>query len=581
MNKIYQLLFLSFISVSLFGMEPAKRGIKRRASSDECQLASVMEIEHVPAASGFGILPSELKKKIFDYLITAPGITNEARMANAAENIRNCAAVNKDFRQYIKNYKTSGGTEVDVVGDLINGLAERYAPGNAAKAATIFGTADAGKWLAHYINDEVNDYLKNDKELETYGIFVDAVRDNKRNILQFLTAHLSFIKDDPMFSDALERGPRKLPFVEHAADSWWYIEQLPELHKTLYELLESRGATNEARLSNAAKNINDFALNNEEFYKWVAQKKVLDVIITELANRYANSNMIRAALILGVACNTIKISEWLHEYMQMNESQNLLNMLYAQIYHREAEEFDSIKKQRLIEQFEDAATKGDLNIIEFLLQHFPFFSNSIFWNAHNFPLIDAGQNSHLTVIERLLLIPNIKINIDNRDIHNATALMRAAENGSESMIKKLLENGANPNAHDMDNFAVLAYAAKKNRNAPIVKILITAGAHINHQDSGNNNTALHHAVLGKFPDVVKELLDAGASTDIQNDDHETALTYAVQNSSIEIIEKLLKAGADVNAKNRHGKTILQDAQELEDSPNKEAIIKLLRDAGAK
>ena len=67
------------------------------------------------------------------------------------------------------------------------------------------------------------------------------------------------------------------------------------------------------------------------------------------------------------------------------------------------------------------------------------------------------------------------VNVDARNQHGMTALMRAAHNGHERMVRALLEHGADPNITRNDRFTALALAAFFG-HTETVRILIENGA---------------------------------------------------------------------------------------------------------
>ena len=540
------------------------------------------------AASGFGILPSELKRKIFDYLITARGITNDARLANAAANIRNFALVNKEVRKYIKNYK-SNDKEVNVVEDLINGLAEQYAPGNPIKAATIFGTADAGKWLADYIRCEDLEKVKNNKEDQAIDLFENAYENNELNIINFLHTYL------PHIEEKCEKEFPQRGIISH--DPYFSILEFVRKVKTIIKV---PGTTYEVRLSNAVENIHAVAQEDGNFAQCLNQPEYLKYLVVELANLYANGNPIKAAVILGVA------------HAEMENICKLISKLYLEIPDGNLANFVEI-----IDYFNEAIKQNNSNITQFLIKYTPFMSKPEFWDDNyqaDFPLFLAAEYGSTIIIDQLLNMAPIRDSVNYRDSVNfkRTALMGAATNGNLEIVKKLraagadielrdwngstalhiailnnhteivqqlIDDKANIDAADKEGNTALMLAAKEG-NIEIVEQLLTAKAHINMQDR-IGWTALICAAQRGYPKIVQRLLQAGANPDIQTNIGITALWIATAWGHTEVMEQLLVGGANIYLANHKGETALDYALRLDDSPTKEAIIKLLRDADKK
>lgn len=113
--------------------------------------------------------------------------------------------------------------------------------------------------------------------------------------------------------------------------------------------------------------------------------------------------------------------------------------------------------------------------------------------------------------------------IDKRDKQGETRLYRAVKNGDIRTVKKLLRDGADPNA-------------------------------------ANNHklTPLHHAAYWGETEIVEALLKAGADVNIHNGKGWTALHSAAVSGGMKgrrkVIELLRKAGAADDVKDKHGWT---------------------------
>ncbi len=84
----------------------------------------------------------------------------------------------------------------------------------------------------------------------------------------------------------------------------------------------------------------------------------------------------------------------------------------------------------------------------------------------------VAETNEVEELERVL--PRVT-NIDARNRHGMTALMRAAYHGHEQMVRALLERGADPNVMRNDRFTALALAAFFG-HTETVRILIEYGA---------------------------------------------------------------------------------------------------------
>jgi ankyrin repeat protein len=93
-----------------------------------------------------------------------------------------------------------------------------------------------------------------------------------------------------------------------------------------------------------------------------------------------------------------------------------------------------------------------------------------------------------------------------------TALMAAAFNSDEKLVKDLIERKANVNVGSRFGMTALMYA----RGLPVAKLLLSAGASVKDKDI-TGKTALYWATQRADPEVVQVLLEAGASVNAKDD----------------------------------------------------------------
>lgn len=178
-----------------------------------------------------------------------------------------------------------------------------------------------------------------------------------------------------------------------------------------------------------------------------------------------------------------------------------------------------------------AAGKGDSDLIAILLKH------GADTNLRNM----AGETA-LLIAARLeypeavsALIEN-GCNPDQIDAYGRMALMLAVHNSDLKSMKALLLKGANPNALNREERTALFYVKAQSGNIDtVVRTLVEAGANINARDK-NGDTALIAAVDG------------------------IAANEEQINLSLIIIQALLKNGADPNLKNNEGFSALDMAR---------------------
>lgn len=116
-----------------------------------------------------------------------------------------------------------------------------------------------------------------------------------------------------------------------------------------------------------------------------------------------------------------------------------------------------------------------------------------------------------------------------------------------------------------------------SENESMVRILLDRGADISRKDA-NGNTALHLAAANKYGSeaLVKLLLDESADSNAQDHLGQTALFAAVQNGNEEAVKLLLDSSVDINSKDSMGNVALHYA--VEDGA--ESMVLLLLSHGA-
>ncbi|KAL7937040.1 ankyrin repeat-containing domain protein [Trichoderma chlorosporum] len=151
------------------------------------------------------------------------------------------------------------------------------------------------------------------------------------------------------------------------------------------------------------------------------------------------------------------------------------------------------------------------------------------------------------------------------DLHQS--LYFASESGYEAIVRILLDNGADVNAH---GWGTALTAASGNGHKETVQILLDNGADVNIR--GDIGSPLKRASERNHKEIVQMLLDSGADIDNGKD---FPLCAASGMGHKEIVQILLCYGPDVNAYSRWG-TPLKRASE---HGHKE-IVQMLLESGA-
>ncbi len=136
------------------------------------------------------------------------------------------------------------------------------------------------------------------------------------------------------------------------------------------------------------------------------------------------------------------------------------------------------------------------------------FSGSLFW-----PIENASRDDQIIrAVEKCdvkEVVASLKAgaDVDARDTHGVTPLMKACLSDDYKTAKVLLERGANANAKDMRGETALM-AASLNGNSRIVQLLLECGAEVNAR-SRNGQTALYRAERARQWKVRQLMIRAG------------------------------------------------------------------------
>nr|XP_040129359.1 ankyrin repeat domain-containing protein 31 [Ictidomys tridecemlineatus] len=170
------------------------------------------------------------------------------------------------------------------------------------------------------------------------------------------------------------------------------------------------------------------------------------------------------------------------------------------------------------------------------------------------------------------------INVDERAIRNCED-EKEKMNTETYMSPNIQEHKKGQNFRNRQNFLKVTYnqemktaginkrnvrgqsrlhLAARRGNLSLVKVLIESGADVNLKDNAGW-TPLHEASNEGFNDIIVELLKAGANVNCENIDGILPLHDAVASNHLKAAEILLQHGANPNQKDQKQKTALDEA----------------------
>ena len=119
--------------------------------------------------------------------------------------------------------------------------------------------------------------------------------------------------------------------------------------------------------------------------------------------------------------------------------------------------------------------------------------------------------------------------------HNETALILAVKFADASMVRLLLEVGANVNAEDDKGRTSLFYAPVLSDK---FKLLLSAGANLHIKDNEGNSILMRKLSESASLAEVEELLRLGIDPNCQNESGETAIDLAEQLGLVKVVDRL-------------------------------------------
>ena len=137
-------------------------------------------------------------------------------------------------------------------------------------------------------------------------------------------------------------------------------------------------------------------------------------------------------------------------------------------------------------------------------------------------------------------------NLLEKDPHGDTALALAACGRAPEIVKLLLDHGDDVNGVDEYGLTPLLWACSRQASTSVIKALLERGADAKVKDKEGQSALAMASERGR-PEVIRLLLDRGAEVDVRGKYQETPLMQAANHLNLATVRLLVKRGAGVNA----------------------------------
>jgi ankyrin repeat protein len=206
------------------------------------------------------------------------------------------------------------------------------------------------------------------------------------------------------------------------------------------------------------------------------------------------------------------------------------------------------------------------------------------------PLICATGNKHFAIVKYLV---TKGANVNGVDGSGNRPLNTAVMGGRWQIIKYLVSKGADVNGTDGRGgtplHAAITHQMPKDHLA-IVKYLVSQGANL-HDRSPYGETLLHFTT---DPQVAQWLINQSVNVNARDKLYgftplqkcvvgrlKAARSSSETKNIVRVIQVLIYNGADVNVKDQAGKTLLHRAKQITAPAQRQQVVKLLLQAGAR
>ncbi len=145
-------------------------------------------------------------------------------------------------------------------------------------------------------------------------------------------------------------------------------------------------------------------------------------------------------------------------------------------------------------------------------------------------------------ISVLLIISLLSVSI--MSCMKGIGLLQACIHGQTERVKKLLDEGVDPNFRDPIRGDFPLLIAQVHGHEDLTELLVQRGADVNQIDRSGRSSLMTAAYHGRLKHV-RFLLDNGARVDLKDEDGYTAMELAIEKRHVEIVD-LLRSKSEVN-----------------------------------
>ncbi|MHC1704799.1 MAG: ankyrin repeat domain-containing protein [Tenuifilaceae bacterium] len=235
------------------------------------------------------------------------------------------------------------------------------------------------------------------------------------------------------------------------------------------------------------------------------------------------------------------------------------------------DEYSSKKISHLFDLIEYAAVQNQEEIVNLLIKSKDRINN--FQASLNKAFAASISTGNTSVIKRLLE-NGAEINSVCVVCYGQTAIQTAIEYSNFSLVNFLIEKNADLNVRNIFGRTLL-HSAAHTGNTDLAKSLIEKGLDVNAKDNDGATPLIYAASNGEY-EMFKLLIEKGAEISIKENDGSDALLSAIQKGNSDIVNFLLDKCCDINQTNNNEDTPLIIAA----SASKPQITQIIIDRGA-